>query len=303
LVGDWLGGRVGRRQLAAMLAAGEVSVNGRRAVKGTLLQRGDEVTIRALPASFVPLIPERLDVPILHVDATVVVVDKPPGMPSTGGGRRGPSVAAALLHRFPEMAAIDARRAAGLVHRLDTGTSGLLIAARTPAAYRNWRLAFAHKRIEKDYLAVVRGTLSMSGSVERPLARRARGRGRMVPAPDATEAWTAGTDYTPIHRGRGFTLVALRMRTGVTHQLRVHMALLGHPIVGDRRYGPDVAQADVVEPVAIGASAWHYLHALRVRVDDPSLAAGFEAPFPAHWRPLFRWLGWPTTTPHSSWNR
>jgi 23S rRNA pseudouridine1911/1915/1917 synthase len=270
-----------------MLAAGDVRVNGRSATKGTLVRSGDEVTVHALPAAEQRLAPTPAMLAIVYANRHLVAVDKPPAMPSTGGTTAGASVASILLARFPAMARIDATRAAGLVHRLDNGTSGLLIAARHPASYRRLRLEFSRKAVEKDYLAVVRGRVREAGRIARALERRARG--RMAPArPGTTSGWHAATDFTPLCYGDGLTLVRLRMRTGVTHQLRVHMALLGHPVLGDRRYGHAIARAAAPE-----ARGWHYLHAAAVRFDAADLPRRLEAPFPAHWEPLFERLGWP----------
>ena len=297
----WLGACIGRRRLAAMLAAGDVRVNGRPAAKGTLLRAGDEVAVYAWPEE-PRLVPVGAPLPIIHVDADLVAVDKPPGMPSTGGPSAGPSVAAILLARFPEMAAIDPQRAAGLVHRLDTGTSGILIAARHPAAYQRLRREFTHKAVEKDYLAVVRGRLAQPGSIARALRRDPRSRSSMVPArPGAPSGWPARTDLVPLDSAAGLSLVRLRMRTGVTHQLRVHMAMLGHPILGDARYGRHVATGTPVPGVERDAKAagGHYLHAVALRFDTAGFPHELRTSFPSHWQPLFERLGWPATVRHS----
>jgi 23S rRNA pseudouridine1911/1915/1917 synthase len=294
----WLGGVVGRREIAIMLAGADLRVNGRRARKGTLLRRGDEVVIRALTLPAPPHIPDGT-LSILHLDDAMVVVDKAAGVPSTIGRSRMPSVAATLLQRFPEMAALDARRAAGLVHRLDTGTSGVLVAARSGDAYRQLRAAFTRKRVTKEYLAVVRGAIDTAGVLAQPLSRHPRSRGRMVPARGVSRAWPASTAYTPLRSGSDLTLVHLRMHTGVTHQLRVHMALLGHPVVGDTRYGQPSAAADITSGLTIDAEGrtWHYLHALAIHFQGPAFASTFATPFPTHWRPLFARLGWPESVP------
>jgi len=295
---DELGAGFGRRAVAALIAAGAVRVNGRVAAKSTLVAAGDEVTVDARPEASTTLQSLPLSLAIVHCDEQLVAVDKPPGLPSTAGRGGAASVAAGLLHRFPEMAAIDSTRAAGLVHRLDTGTSGLLLAARTPLAYRHLRNAFSAKTIVKEYLAVVHGRLVGEGAVSAPLARRPHSSKRMVVADDA-RGWHAATEYRPLATARDFTLVHLRMRTGVTHQLRVHMAHLGHPVVGDRRYG-GTSRADVVGGAVspqTGDAAWHYLHALRIGADDSELPPGIATAFPAHWQALFARLAWPTALP------
>lgn len=285
---DRLGSQFGRRAVTALLRSDAVRVNGRRAVKSLLLHAGDQIALPEHPAAHPPLLPAPAALTIVYSDADIVAIDKPPGMPSTAGPSRGPSAAAALLARYPEMAAIDSIRSGGLVHRLDTGTSGLLVAARTPAAYVRLRSAFAAKAIVKDYLAVVAGHLMAPGRVVSPLARHPRSRKRMITAP-AGRGWPAETAYRPLAHGGGMTLVRLRMRTGVTHQLRAHLAQLGHPVLGDRRYGTvDTAS------VGVDAVSWHYLHALRMAADEPGgLGAVLTTAFPEHWTPLFARLAWP----------
>jgi 23S rRNA pseudouridine1911/1915/1917 synthase len=188
------------------------------------------------------------------------------------------------------LAAIDARRGAGLVHRLDTGTSGLLLAARTPDAYARLRQAFRRKLIEKHYLAIVHGRLEAERTIVQPLRRHRRSRRRMVQAhPGQAGSWPATTDVRPLLRSAALTLVHLRMRTGVTHQLRVHLASIGHPVLGDRRYGEPRRRDDA----SLGAEpGWHFLHAALVRMDLPGLPARLATDAPSHWHALCTRLGW-----------
>jgi 23S rRNA pseudouridine1911/1915/1917 synthase len=265
-----------------------VRVNGARARKGTIVNAGDVVTIAREPARDVDDAPIA-SLALLYVDDELVAVDKPPALPSTAGRTPGPSVATALLARFPEMAALGDPRHAGLVHRLDTGTSGLLLAARGAAVHARLRAAFRRKAVVKDYLAVVTGRLGEPRRVTQSLARHRRSRGRMVAAPASERSWPATTDVVPIGGDEAFTVVRLRMRTGVTHQLRVHLAGLGHPIVGDRRYG---GRAQDPSLLGVPTPAWHFLHARRIRFDDPDLPWAVATPFPAHWEPLFAARRW-----------
>jgi len=281
---DRLGNTLGRRGVAAWLRDHAVRVNGRRAAKSQMLQSGDEIVLPDAALAPSSLAPVPAPLAILHAGADLVAIDKPPGMPSTAGASAAPSAAAALLHRYPEMAAIDAIRSAGLVHRLDTGTSGVLVAARTPAAYARLRDAFARKSIVKEYWAVVVGDLVPSGRITTPLDRRPRSRKRMIAAAPG-RGWPAETEYEPLAHGGELTLVRLRMRTGVTHQLRAHLAELGHPVLGDRRYG--AAHPDA-------PAGWHYLHARRLTGDDrATLGTVLTAPAPRHWDALCARLAWP----------
>jgi 23S rRNA pseudouridine1911/1915/1917 synthase len=228
---------------------------------------------------------------VLYADAHVVAVDKPPGMPSVAGASPRRSLSELLIARYPEMVSVAEPRSGGLVHRLDTATSGVLLAARDPTTHRQLRAEFTARRVEKEYLAVVVGRMPVGGTVDRPLGRR-RGRARMVAASSGARSWPARTDFAPLRHAGELTLVRLWMRTGVTHQLRVHLAGLGHPILGDTRYGPRDAQ-----PAAHRACGWHFLHAATIRLRIASLPAAIEAPFPDHWTALFDELGWPREIP------
>ncbi len=278
-----LGGAIGRRRIAAMLAAGGVRVNARPARKGMIVREGDVITIAALPTRE-PLVPTPLPLRIVHADDDLVAVDKPPGLPSLGGAR-SPNVASALLARFPEMAAIDPMRGAGLVHRLDTATSGLLLAARHPASHARLRAEFTAKRIAKEYLAIVAGELTETGTIDQPLRRRRGTRGRVEPAARGSGGWDAVTHYAPLEQSAAMTLVRLRMRTGVTHQLRAHMAAIGHPVLGDARYGGARARE-----VALPFDG-QCLHALSVDFDAVGLPR-LATEFPSHWAPLCEAAGW-----------
>jgi 23S rRNA pseudouridine1911/1915/1917 synthase len=227
-----------------------------------------------------------LDLTVVYEDTSLIAVDKPPGVPTTIGKTPGPTVAGSLLARFPDMAAIDARRSAGLVHRLDTGTSGLLLAARNPETYGRLRHEFARKAIVKEYLAVVRGRVDRPQVVSQPLARHPRRRDRMVVARTGVRAWAARTEVAPLISDDDLSVVRLVMRTGVTHQLRLHLALLGHPVLGDGRYGDRRLESGV-------GGDWHYLHARSVIFDDADLPGRIVTPFPHHWRALFSAHRWP----------
>lgn len=260
-------------------------MNGTRARKGTIVREGDVLTFTA-PAGDPPA-PAMTPLVEIYADTDALALDKPPGLPSTIGRGPGTSVASALLEHHPEMAAFGDARHAGLVHRLDTGTSGLLLAARHAEAHARLRTAFATKRVVKAYLAVVVGAVRAPTAVTTPLARAPRSRRRMV-VTRADRGWPAHTEVSPLATDGTLSVVGLRMRTGVTHQLRVHLASIGHPVLGDTRYGSHDARPDVGLPLA----DWHYLHARAVTFDDADLTPTIATPFPAHWRELFAARGW-----------
>jgi len=265
-----------RRLARAAIAAGDVRVNGARAAKGTLVAPGDEVTLPEWHA----LVPEpELALAVVHEDGDLVAVDKPGGMPghALDPRERGTAVAF-LLARWPEMAEVGDPLAPGLVHRLDTGTSGLLVAARTPDAHAALRTAFSGGAVEKRYMAVVAGIPPRHARVSLALARDRRDRRRMRAAAGA-RGWQAVTEFELLSSAGDRALVAATMHTGVTHQIRVHLAELGHPVLGDALYGgPDVGLR----------SRRHALHATGLRFRHPSAGDVVElsSPLPADLRAL-----------------
>ena len=231
-----------RRLVRRLLADGLVRVNGAPGRKGTRLHAGDRVTLPDVPAAIAP--EPDLALTILYEDADVVAVDKPGGMPSHALDPRERGTAAAfLLAGFPETSAVGDPLAPGLVHRLDTGTSGVLLAARTPPMRAALRGALARREIEKRYVACVAGDARAADGahVDVALAHDPRDRRRMTAAAPGLRAWPAETRVEVLAARTDRSVVRVLIRTGVTHQVRAHLALLGHPVLGDRIYGgPDV---------------------------------------------------------------
>ncbi|HEX3758747.1 MAG TPA: RluA family pseudouridine synthase [Kofleriaceae bacterium] len=259
----------GRRQLAQLFADGAVRVNGRRASKGDRVAVGDTVELAREPVHGTALRPAPdPDVPldILVERSDLVVVAKPAGVPSQPlrAGELG-TIANAIAFRFPECVAIgDDPRDGGLVHRLDIGTSGVLIAARTLDAYHALRAAFGAGMVVKHYLAITDGR-PVARECDAPLAQR--GKRAVVDLADGLPA------YTEIEVSRtlpGHALVRCTARTGRMHQVRAHLAYVGAPIAGDALYGG----------AALPGHDGFFLHALRVALPlggEPTLV---EAPVP-----------------------
>lgn len=233
----------GRRQLAQLFEDGCVRVAGKRAKKGDRVVPGDVIELAREPVSGDALRPAPdPDVPLdLLLERTdVVAVAKPAGIPSQPlrAGELG-TIANAIVCRYPECVAVgDDPRDGGLVHRLDIGTSGVLVAARTPEAHRALREAFGAGLVHKEYLAIVHGR-PVARECDAPLAQR----GKRV-AVDHTDGLAAYTEFlveraTPTH-----ALVRCTARTGRMHQVRAHLAYAGAPIVGDTRYGGAPLDAD-----------------------------------------------------------
>jgi 23S rRNA pseudouridine1911/1915/1917 synthase len=242
-----------RRLLRRLVADGAVRVDGRPAAKGTILTPGDRVELPPLGGTLPP--EPVLALAVLHEDAAVVAVDKPGGMPGHALDPRERGTAAAfLVARWPELAGVGDALAPGLVHRLDTGTSGILVAARTASAHARLRTALRARAVVKRYLAVVAGDArALDGvTVDAALGHDPRDRSRMVAARPGIRTWPARTAFRVLAHGATRSLVEATIRTGVTHQVRVHLALAGHPVLNDARYGG---------PVAALAPGRHALHA------------------------------------------
>jgi 23S rRNA pseudouridine1911/1915/1917 synthase len=233
----------------------------------------------ALPPPDRPVPQPELPIRIVHADAHVVVADKPAGMPShpLEPGEQG-TAANALVGRFPELASVGpSPREGGLVHRLDTDTSGLLLAARTEAAHAMLRAQFSARTVEKGYLALVGGEIHAGGEIALPLLHDPRDPRRMQAASDPDYAAAHGarpalTRFVPLERKGGFTLLDVEIPTGVMHQIRAHLAFIGHPLAGDALYGG---------PQLPGLSR-HFLHAARLAFAHPDgTRARYESPLPA----------------------
>jgi 23S rRNA pseudouridine1911/1915/1917 synthase len=230
--------KVGRRKVAELFERGAVRVKGRVVKKGAIARKGEDVTVRLAPL----IVPE----PDLALDLrleteSVVVVNKPAGQP-TAPARDGDTgtLAGALLGRYPEMEGVGYRaREPGLLHRLDTGTSGLVIAVRSAEAFALLRRGLGEGRIEKRYLAVVLASgLPESGVIASGLGPDPRDGRRVVVIGEARDgAAPRVTQYEVLRREGSWALVQVLARHAYRHQVRVHLASIGHPIAGDALYG------------------------------------------------------------------
>ena len=259
-----------RRVVDSAIRDGLFSVNGRVSKKGERLVGGDFVRFSGaadLLASN-PLAERELEVPIVYEDAVILVVDKPAGMATHGfsGADRG-TLANFLVARRPELANVGKKSwEPGMVHRLDRETSGVVLIAKTQAAFENVQSQFRRRQVEKIYRALVWGKTPEAGTIDFPLAHAPADKRRMIalthPRKTAKlRAWTAMTRYRRLAQGHGLSLLEIAMETGVTHQIRVHLAALGHPILADSLYG-----AEGADRFALGR---HFLHAYRLKFRHP----------------------------------
>jgi 23S rRNA pseudouridine1911/1915/1917 synthase len=274
---------LGRRRAAALFATGRVTIDGRRAQKGELARAGDRLQVELGGPDYAQPEP---DAP-LHVrleTTELVVVSKPAGQASAAlsGQERG-TLANALVGHYPEMAQIGfSRREPGLLHRLDTQTSGLLVAARSTDAFERLRRAFASSGVDKRYLAVVESAgLPDSGVIERPLAQDRRHPNRVIvcESNESRGARRAVTRYRVLERGSRFALVELSAARAFRHQVRAHLAAIGHPLAGDAVYAG---------PAAPELGPRHALHASYIAWPGDDKLPGFtaEEPLPDELRGL-----------------
>jgi len=273
-----------RSRLQQWIKAGRVRVNGAAERPSYRLRGGEAVEVE--PAELPPLraVPEEIPLRILYQDQDVIAVDKPAGMVvHAGAGVRTGTLVNALLHHFGSLSQLGGELRPGIVHRLDRYTSGVLLVARSDAAHRKLAQQFAARRVEKVYLALVHGNVKgEQGRIEKPISRDPVRRVRMTAR--RAEGRAAITEYRVLRRLGGFTLLEVGIKTGRTHQIRAHLASLGHPVAGDRLYG---APAKVAGRPPLER---FFLHAHRIRFEQPStgVPVTVESPLPAE---LEAWVG------------
>ena len=267
-----------RARLQDWIRTGRVLVEGRAAKASQSLHGGEHIEVT--PAPLVPLKAVAEDIPlnVLYEDADVVAVNKSAGMVvHAGAGAHSGTLTNALVHRFGALSAVGGDSRPGIVHRIDRYTSGVLLVARSDAAHLSLARQFAVRTVEKVYIALVHGAVKTdTGRIMKPITRDPVRRTRMTARLDSGR--TAITDYKVLRRFDKFTLLEVRIGTGRTHQIRVHLASIGHVVAGDKLYGAPA-----------GPSARFFLHAARISFDSPSTGERItvEAPLPGE---LEEWL-------------
>ncbi len=259
-----------RSRLQSWIRSGQVYLDGETAKSSYTIRGTEEIDVE--PAELAPLKARAEDIPVsvLYEDHAVVAIDKPAGMVvHAGAGVDSGTVVNALLHRFAALSTVGGDLRPGIVHRLDRFTSGVLLVAKTDAAHQDLALQFSSRTVEKIYLALVEGVLEGSGRIEKTIARDPKNRARMTAR--LSTGRRALTDWRVVESFKGFTLLQIRIGTGRTHQIRAHMAALGHPVAGDKLYG--------ARP-----SPWNrfFLHARRLTFRSPATqkAVTVESPLP-----------------------
>lgn len=266
-----------RARASALVDAGAVTIDGRSVAKSHRLNDNewielDEVDSRVESTAVEPV----EELPILWVDEDLVVVDKPVGVaahPSPGWS--GPTVTGSLAAQGISLAPVGAAEREGIVHRLDVGTTGAMVVARTPSAYTSLKRQFKERSVDKEYHAVVHGLLDpLEGTIDAPIDRH--------PSKDYKWAVVSGgrpsiTHYQTLEAWPGASLVDVHLETGRTHQIRVHMAAMKHPCLGDLTYGADPTVAS-----RLGLTR-QWLHARRLCFDHPGTGERIcvESPYPS----------------------
>jgi 23S rRNA pseudouridine1911/1915/1917 synthase len=253
-----------RSRLQSWIKAERVLVDS-KVVRASHALRGREI-VSVTPADLPPLKaePEELPVKVLYADEDVIVVDKPAGMVvHAGAGHARGTLVNALLHHFGALSTVGGDLRPGIVHRLDRDTSGALLVARTDRAHRALAAQFHDRNVEKTYLALVHGRMKQPrGRINTPIARDPVRRTRMTTK--LASGRPSVTDFRVLEELDHFSLLEVRIGTGRMHQIRVHLASIHHPIVGDRLYG---APAKIDGLRALGR---FFLHAHRLQFTSPS---------------------------------
>jgi 23S rRNA pseudouridine1911/1915/1917 synthase len=282
-----------RAEVAALVDSGAVRIGGRMVrARSRRVAGGEVLDVEAAPppvttAITVEAADAAVPVPVVYADADVIVVDKPAGVVvHPGAGQPRGTMVHGLVARFPDLAALGGDRP-GIVHRLDKGTSGLLVVARTEAAREDLVAQLASRQVERRYAALVWGIVEAeTGLIDAPLERAQRDPTRMAIRAGGRDARTRYAVERRLHEPVEATLLECRLETGRTHQIRAHLAAIGHPVVGDARYGrgqPGAAPTRAARAGLPGLSEGRqFLHARRLAFDHPASRErmSFDSPLP-----------------------
>ena len=280
-----------RAEIQRLIDEGQITLNEAPAKASVRLKARDRIDIRRLPARESALKAEALPLEILYEDADCLVVNKAAGMVvHPAAGQPNGTLVNALLHHCADLAAIGGERRPGIVHRLDKETSGVMIVAKNMFAFHHLVGQFKNRQVQKEYLAVAWGQIvPKEGRIDRPIGRHRSDRKRMSSVRILNKSREASTEWRVEERFAfsagtarfSLSLVRLRPRTGRTHQLRVHFADMGHPLVGDKIYGGKRSKAILADPQLDGFPR-QALHAEKLAVDHVRTGQRmeFRAPLP-----------------------
>lgn len=261
-----------RARLQDWIEQGRVLIDGEPEKRSHLLKGAERIHVQ--PAELAPLraTAEEIPLEVIYEDPDVIAINKPAGMVvHTGAGNHSGTLVNAVLHRFGKLSSVGGDLRPGIVHRLDRFTSGVILIARNDAAHRHLAEQFASRQVEKIYLALAHGRLKDEhGRITTPIARDPVRRIRMTAR--LAIGRQAITSYQVLKRFEGYTFLEVKIGTGRTHQIRVHLSSIGHPVVGDKLYGAPASALDR-----------YFLHAKQITFTSPSTGQRITltAPLPA----------------------
>lgn len=265
-----------RSRLQTLIRNHNVKLNGALARPRDLVRSGDRIEVDEPPPEKIDNRPEPIPLDVLYEDDDMIVINKPAGLVvHPGAGQREHTLVNALLHHFPKLSGIGGKERPGIVHRLDKETSGCLVVAKTDEAHRGLAMQFAERTVEKLYLALVAGKLrKTAGIIEEKIGRHPVHRQRMSIASKRGRA--AKTEYRVLSSSEKMSLIECTLHSGRTHQIRVHLHHLGHPVLGDKVYAAKYAKNYPRQ----------MLHAWKLAFQHPRTGdwKKFEAPVPSDFR-------------------
>ena len=256
--------RLTRSQLRRLIDSGSILLNGRPVKPSQRVQRGDRVSVSIPPPRALDLVPQAMPLEVVHQDQDLVVINKPPGLPvHPGPGHPDHTLVNGLLALCPDIQSIGDALRPGIVHRLDKDTSGLIVVAKNHQVHRSLSAQLKERSVVKGYLALAAGRPAQPrGEIDAPIARDPRHRKRMAVVLGGRPSRTT---YRTLETFGGFTLLELYLKTGRTHQIRVHLAHLGHPLLADGLYGKP---SDMLDR--------HFLHAHHLKFEHPATGEEME---------------------------
>jgi 23S rRNA pseudouridine1911/1915/1917 synthase len=269
-----------RSQIQKLIADRRVSVGGRDARANLTVRTGDRIVVDLPPVAPTTIEPEPTPLELLYQDMDIVVVNKPPGMVvHPGAGHVSGTLVNALLHHISDLSGIGGELRPGIVHRLDRGTSGVIVIAKNDTAHRELSRQFHDREVEKEYIALVWGVVQAGRRIDAAIGRDSVHRQKM--SARSRRAREAVTRVTRAFHLPGLTLCQIAIHTGRTHQIRVHLSAIGHPVVGDSLYG-GVHRRVPGDIRAVTHLQRPFLHAARLAFKHPrdGRRMEFTAPLP-----------------------
>ena len=277
-----------RSRVQRLIVEGHITVNGRKVKPSYRVHLDDRVSIDLPPPTPLEIKPEAIPLEIAYEDTHLLVVNKPAGMVvHPAPGNFAGTLVHALLHHCRDLSGIGGKERPGLVHRLDKETSGLLVVAKTEQAHRALSAQFKAHTVTRKYLTLVHGTpKARQGTIDLAIGRDLRERKKI--SPRTTRPRSAITQYEVLERYGEFSLLAVRPQTGRTHQIRVHLSHLGHPVMGDKIYGPR-KKKDLDKDLEVSRQM---LHAQQLGFDHPQTGRRleFSASLPMDMERVIAWL-------------